>query len=325
MKAVLACFVALVALGAAFTDDQLYDKYVEWSKLYRKERDSLDHVKRFENFKTNYAIVRHLNRQGHAHFALNEFADLSPEEFESLYLHPMQIPEAYLAPFKYNKYAQYPETKDWRDEGAVNKVVNQGSCGSCWAFSAVANMEGVWFVKHRTELPVLSQQQLVDCDHECMIYQGEESCDEGCNGGLMPNAFTYAIKYGMESAGDYPYTGRSGTCKYDATKAKYKFTSQVKVEANEEAMVAAINDLGPLSVAVCASSWSFYSGGIFDSNCCTTLNHGVTIVGYGADNGKQYWIIRNSWGTSWGISGYMKLARGHNRCAVNDFACSIVA
>jgi len=326
MKAVVAVLL-LAAVASAITNDQLYEKYAEWSARYHKEYDALEHIQRFENFKANYHLVRHLNRQNRGHFALNEFADLSQEEFEARYLRPIAIPnrrffKEFIVPNK-----QYPETKDWRDEGAVNAIRNQGSCGSCWAFSAVANMEGVYFVKHG-ELPSLSEQQLVDCEHDCMIYHGSKSCDAGCNGGLMPNAFTYAAREGMETEAQYPYKGKASTCQYSAAKATYHFTNWTMVGANEPAMIAALNEMGPLSVAVCASSWSYYSGGIYNSSCGTSLNHGVALVGYGADNGKQYWIIRNSWGTSWGISGYMKLARGEGtgttgKCGVNTFVCSI--
>ena len=178
------------------------------------------------------------------------------------------------------------------------------------------------------ELPLISEQQLVDCEHDCMEFPGttQEVCDEGCNGGLMPNAFTYAIREGMESEADYPYKGVDQTCKFDASKVKYHFSSWAWVDQDEDAMVAALNTKGPLSVALDASYWSFYAGGIYDSACSSSrMNHGVLLVGYGVENGTKYWIVKNSWGTGWGEKGYIRLIRGKNKCGINNFVCTIMA
>lgn len=324
MKAI--AILCLFAVALAATDD-VYKQFVDWTLNHEKIYNNVEeHVSRFEIFKENLALINHLNRQGKGVFALNKFADMTREEFAAKYLSTPRLAAPHPADFK-AKNAQYPDTKDWTTEGAVNKIKDQASCGSCWAFSAVANMEGVYYVAHKT-LPDISEQQLVDCEHDCMIFPGttEKVCDEGCNGGLMPNAFTYAIREGMMTQKDYPYVGRDQTCKYNAAKVQYHFSAWQWVDKNEDAMVAALNDLGPLSVAVDATYWSYYSSGIYDSSCSTTtMNHGVAIVGYGKEGTKLYWIIRNSWGTSWGIKGYMHLIRGKNKCGVNNFVCSIKA
>lgn len=316
-----------VAVAFAATDD-VYKQFVDWTFTHERVYNSLEeHTERFAIFKENVALINHLNRQGKGKFALNAFADLSREEFAAKYLHPYPI-AAKNHPVNWKPSGvAYPETKDWRDEGAINAMKNQASCGSCWAFSAVASMEGQYFVKHK-ELPNLSEQQLVDCEHDCMIFPGttEEVCDEGCNGGLMPNAFTYAIREGMMTTADYPYKGRDQECKYVASKATFKFGAWKWIDPKEDAMVAGVNEIGPLSVAVDATYWSFYAGGVYDSSCSTTrLNHGVAIIGYGKEAGKDYWIIRNSWGTSWGMKGYMHLIRGKNKCGVDTFVCTILA
>lgn len=208
----------------------------------------------------------------------------------------------------------------------MNAIKNQASCGSCWAFSTIANAEGVYFVKNK-ELPNLSEQQLVDCDHYCCEYKGQQSCDAGCNGGLMLNAMNYSVDNGLMTEKEYGYEGKAGTCRYDQSKATYKFTGFKSIEANEDAMVAALNELGPLSIGVDANMWSFYTGGIYGKimPCGSTLNHGVALVGYGVEGSTKYWIVRNSWGTSWGIKGYMHLIRGHNKCGVDNYVNSIIA
>jgi len=326
MKFFLAILCVAVVAFAATDDD--YRAFVEWTisndKIYSNVEE---HVSRFQIFKDNLALINHLNRQGKGVFAVNKFADLTADEFAAKYLRPFPAAaKNHPVNFKATGLA-YPDSKDWRNEGAVNPIKNQASCGSCWAFSAVANMEGVYYVVNKV-LPDLSEQQLVDCEHDCMIFPGttETVCDEGCNGGLMPNAFTYAIREGMMTQKDYPYKGRDQKCAFDPTKPIIKFKSWQWVDQNENAMVAAVNDIGPLSVAVDATYWSYYSSGIYDSTCSTTrMNHGVAIVGYGKQGTTDYWIIRNSWGTSWGIKGYMQLIRGKNKCGINNFVCSIRA
>ena len=210
------------------------------------------------------------------------------------------------------------------DEGAVTPVKNQGSCGSCWAFSVTGNMEGVYKTAHGI-LPSLSEQQLVDCDHDCMEYKQQKSCDSGCNGGLMPNAMAYAIREGMTSEDQYPYKGKAGTCNYTTGTGKYRFTAWASVNGTEENIIAALNDIGPLSVGVDANMWQLYMGGIFNLPCSRSLNHGVLLVGYGTQGKKDYWLIKNSWGASWGEKGYIRLIREKDKCGINDFVNTILA
>jgi len=130
----------------------------------------------------------------------------------------------------------------------------------------------------------------------------------------------------MVSESDYPYVGVDQTCKLDQSDIKYHFSSWTFIDDNEDAMVAALNDKGPLSVALDATYWSFYSGGIYDSSCSSErMNHGVLLVGYGSENGTGYWIIKNSWADDWGEKGYLRLIRGKNKCGVNNFVCTIAA
>ena len=314
MKAIFAIlFLAAIAVG-----DNVYNEFVQWTMENGKVYNSAeDHVKRFENYRKNKELVAALNSQGGAYFELNKFADMSQEEFAATYLHPVPV---------YAKGTFVPATGvnedfDWREKGAVNGVKDQASCGSCWAFSVVANMETAYYLKYNV-LPSLSEQQLVDCDHGCMITTSGIACDQGCDGGWMPVAMKYGIKNGMMTEAEYPYQAVAGTCAYDASKATYKFTEYKAIGQTEADLMEAVKTYGPLSIGVDATYWSFYKSGLYTSICSTTtMNHGVALVGY-ADN---YWIIRNSWGTSWGESGYIRVPRADNKCGVCNFANTIIA
>ncbi|KAJ6739128.1 CYSTEINE PROTEASE RD19C-RELATED [Salix koriyanagi] len=198
-----------------------------------------------------------------------------------------------------------PEDFDWRDKGAVGPVKNQGSCGSCWSFSATGALEGAHFLA-TGELVSLSEQQLVDCDHEC---DPEEpgSCDSGCNGGLMNSAFEYSLKAGgLMREEDYPYTDQ---------------------------IAANLVKNGPLAVAINAVFMQTYIGGVSCPYICSRrLDHGVLLVGYGSAGyapvrmkEKPYWIIKNSWGEKWGENGFYKICRGRNVCGVDSMVSTVAA
>jgi len=207
-------------------------------------------------------------------------------------------------------------TTDWRTKGYVNPVKDQGACGSCWAFSAVANMEAAWFRK-TGDLLQLSEQQLVSCD------KGGQ--DNGCNGGGPDTAFGWVIKYGgMASEEGYPYTGKDDSCNSVAAKkqvahfSKFDFLDTQRGK-NETVLLAALQNEQPISIYLDATSaWHNYKGGIVTSSSCGAsggaVNHAVAIVGYGVDGGTAYWIVRNSWAERWGESGYIRLAFGQNTC-----------
>ena len=192
--------------------------------------------------------------------------------------------------------------KDHKNE--CNKVKNQGSCGSCWAFAANAVQESTMNIRGQG-LPNLSEQDLVDCSRGYG--------NQGCNGGWYYHAWDYVkAKGGLSSESAYPYTGKDGTCK--SVSRPHKITGYSKVTAADANIETAINDV-PVAVAVDASNWSSYKSGIF-SNCATSINHAVTAVGYVSGS---HWLIRNSWGTTWGESGYMRLRMGANTCGVRGY------
>ncbi|KAF9591097.1 hypothetical protein IFM89_001441 [Coptis chinensis] len=206
---------------------------------------------------------------------------------------------------EYEHAAAVPSSMDWRKKGAVTPIKDQGQCGSCWAFSTVASMEGITQLTTGT-LISLSEQELVDCD-----VNGE---DQGCEGGLMDDAFDFIVQnHGLATEGTYPYKAIDGTCdkKKEASHAA-NITGHEDVPANDEkALLKAVANQ-PIAVAIDAggSDFQFYSSGVFTGECGTQLDHGVTAVGYGtASDGTKYWLVKNSWGTAWGENGYIRMQR----------------
>ncbi|KAK3578867.1 hypothetical protein CHS0354_010226 [Potamilus streckersoni] len=207
-----------------------------------------------------------------------------------------------------------PDAIDWRQKGFVTPVKGQGHCGSCWAFSTTGSLEGQYFRKTK-KLVSLSEQQLVDCSGKFG--------NHGCSGGLMSNAFAY-IKYfgGLESEQDYHYVGKDQIC--NASKSKVVATclgcAYVK-KGSESSLKSAVGEVGPVSVAIYAGpKFIRYKGGVYDDPSCTArVNHGVLVVGYGTDAGKDYWLVKNSWGTGWGENGYIRMVRNKsNQCRIAD-------
>jgi C1A family cysteine protease len=233
------------------------------------------------------------------------FMDITREEFAATYytLQPTRKTDgqSYLGRFK-STGAELPASIDWVDQGAVSLVKNQGSCGSCWAFSTVGALEGRNQVAFGN-LQQFSEQQLVDCDTEY---------DAGCRGGLMD----YAFEYLMQSKGacteeSYGYVGKQGTCAVDSCTiglAGSSVTGYQDVDATDAALREALAQ-GPVSVAVEADTvFQFYFGGIVQTDFCgANLDHGVLAVGYGEQNGVTYWKVKNSWGAGWGENGYIRL------------------
>jgi len=164
-------------------------------------------------------------------------------------------------------------------------------------------------------LITLSEQELVDCD----------KTDSGCQGGLMDNAFAFLKQNGVDTDADYKYTGRDGACQAKKFTPKVKVTGFKDISTNEDEIARVLVENGPLSVAVDASSFQFYAGGIAQCSY-RQLNHGVTLVGYGEDNGRKFWIVKNSWGTGWGEQGYIRIPRGKGACGINMMvSTSVVA
>jgi C1A family cysteine protease len=201
-------------------------------------------------------------------------------------------------------FADAPESIDWRTKGAVTPVKDQGQCGSCWAFSSTGALEAAWFTKTGT-LQSFSEQQLNDCSNSFG--------NEGCNGGLQEYAFDYYKKRGAELESTYPYKGRDMHCKYDKSKVVAEITGRVGLKKGQASLKAGLAER-VLAVSVYAEPWMSYQGGIYNNmkKCPSAerlLDHAVLAVGYGSENGEDFWIIKNSWSTGWGEKGYIRLAR----------------
>jgi len=279
---------------------------------HNKEYSSVEEFQeKFEVFKVNLD-----NASNHESFS--PFMDMTTEEFQyQLTLNTSAIPAARATMERYTLkgLVEAPATHDWRDHGVVNAIKNQGQCGSCWAFSAIANIESQYALKNGKLLD-LSEQELVDCD----------TIDYGCGGGWMDNAFKWFETSGVMTGKDYPYRGVGGTCKYDADRSIFKLKSYQDVSKNESDIKNVVFEHGPLSVAVDASAFQFYPGGIMTAKECNyrQLNHGVAIVGYGTENGVDFWIVRNSWGAGWGENGYIRVERGAGACGINTTVSTAV-
>jgi len=280
--------------------------FLKFIKKFDKEYSTVEEFEsRFQTFKANIIMSGDLE--------FTPFMDLTPIEFSSrLNLNSALYAKfrSTMKPFQVDQSHVAEDALDWRSKGFSTDVKDQGQCGSCWAFSAVGNIEGIYFAKTHI-LENLSEQQLVDCDTEE---------DQGCNGGFMDSAFEYlSHTAGIERAADYKYTGKDGSCKYDAKKAAVKVRSFEDINSNEDTIKQALSSHGPLAVAVDATAFQFYSGGILTAKKCNfrQLNHGVTLVGYGEEKGVKFWIVRNSWGKRWGEQGHLRVERGTGACGIN--------
>ncbi|XP_078592162.1 pro-cathepsin H-like [Branchiostoma floridae x Branchiostoma japonicum] len=301
------------------------DDFHLWVKENGKTyQDEKEFERRFEIFLQSAEEVAAHNAGGHSYeLELNKFADMTFEEFRDAYL--MTTPQNCSATGEKKARVQsragpVPGKKDWRDKpGVVSGVKDQGHCGSCWTFSATGCLESVTAIAFGAPMN-LSEQQLVSCA------QGFNN--HGCEGGLPSQAWEY-VKWaqGIESEKDYPYTAKDGKCMFNTNKTIAYVRDVVNItQGDEDEILKAVGTLNPVSIAYeVVAGFKLYKKGVYSSKLCRRdqehVNHAVLVVGYGEDeSGVPYWIVKNSWGPSWGMDGYFLIERNQNMCGLAECA-----
>jgi len=323
------------------------DLFKVWHLIYNKDYNYNTHegVQKYKTFKNNLSKIKEHNAKGEEEYTmgLHHLSDLTYEEFSQYYklkpMKPKQLKRFLASKFiNFDDYEDEETTQvvkqdntadltdvlfdpiDWNEQGKMQKVRDQGQCGSCWAFTVMATIEGQITISGTTLNGWLSTQQLVDCD----------SSNNGCDGGWFDGAMEYFRNVGPNYESDYAYEANQSTCRNDSSKAlSYRVNPLTSFKtASKAAVLITLLKLGPVSVAVDANDkFMNYSGSVFSGACSADVNHAVTLVGYGQTTNKKgktigYWIIRNSWSEEWGIKGHILIlqkAKNNGSCNVEKY------
>ncbi len=319
MKSLFFALLFVSALSLLHTNAYYKAQFGAYVNSRQKVYSEKEYQYRLQVFSENMDYIEKENTKGHSYtLGLTRFTDMTSEEFKSSRLcgclinnklRSENIPDDSSA-----KVADIPEAIDWREKGAVNPIKDQGDCGSCWAFAVVSSVESAYAIK-TGNLVDLSEQQLVDCVDSCL----------GCSGGNTPSGYTYGMFHSAFcTQKSYPYTAMDGKCHDDSCEKVTKVADYHGVATGVGRRLLERLAIQPVSVGVEADKDMFhhYTGGILDSDDCgTAINHAVTAVGYGVENGTIYIIVRNSWGTDWGEDGYIRMAYrevGDGVCGLNN-------
>lgn len=300
-------------LNTFLNDGDEWLQFSNFQERFSKRYETIQEMEsRFRIFRTNLRniILHNLDHTQNFTMGINQFTDLTPEEFRAQYINGGLRSEvgSYGCKSFSSSASGAPASIDWRTKGAVNPVRDQGQCGSCWAFATTANAESVWAIS-TGKLLDLSEEFLVDCA------SGAGYFNMGCNGGQPDSAMKYMINNGQCLESSYPYkagtTKTAGTCQ-KCTSAGVSFSGCYDVTPKDQVSLMAAVAKQPVVIAIEADTRYFqsYSGGILDSPTCgTSLDHAVEIIGYGSENGVDYWTVRNSWSSSWGEQGYVRIKK----------------
>lgn len=322
--------MSLACTAANVHDREFYEKafFEHMAKHKLTFKDGSEFIKRLGVFANNFDLIEKHNSEKHTYtYGLNKFSHLTFDEF----IDEVKIGGARSPNLRKNSAnpvheapadaSATPSSIDWVAKGAVTDVKDQGSCGSCWSFSTTGSLEGAYYLKYGSLL-AFSEQELVSCD--------TQGANAGCNGGWMDDAFSWVKRNGgLTTESQYPYTsgttGKSGTCSTSGyvDNAKVAPAGYTDVKAGSvSAMMSAVAQQ-PVSIAIQANQLAFqhYSGGVLTGRCGQSLDHGVLAVGYGTEDGVDYWKVKNSWSDSWGEDGYIKIERSDaDLCGVLDAA-----
>lgn len=304
------------------TADQAFVEFVStYNKTFTSEVELAFRKAIFADNWTKVQELKNSNSDQFSDLGMTPFLDLTPSEFKQKYLTLKLKDDEEMKPqcdFKPKlDDVKLVDAHDWRSvEGVVSDIKDQGMCGSCWAFSAVGALEGRYRLVNN-ESKLFSEQLLVDCSKQ----------NAGCNGGLMDLAFQDLEKLKAIEENNYPYRGSQGKCREGSLEGSVIVEGCRAPETEDEDEIAKmLLKYGPLAIALDANWLQFYWGGVHDPWFCHgDLNHGVTLVGYGEEKGgKKYWIVKNSWGSWWGESGYFRIRRGTGACGINKFIVTAV-
>ncbi|XP_076259753.1 cathepsin L-like proteinase [Rhynchophorus ferrugineus] len=305
----------IVVLASA---SQIEDHGIQFQKFKLKHhkayKNQIEEIQRFAIFKKNLELISDHNKrydQGLETYsmAINQFADMTSEEFMHMLKAQKSTKLTAAKIFKNSVGVEAPGSIDWRLLHKVSVVRSGTECAASAATAAAGATESIYAIKTNDSVTALSDQQITDCGI-------------GCGSGNLDDAYQYIAKYGLETYASYPFSNSQGKCWYNADRVAVRINSYVKVEENEETLKNVVGTVGPVSIAINGNYLQFYYSGVFHNENCTAdnLNLSLLIVGYDNIGGVDYWTAKNSWGIFWGEGGYIRLKRGVNECGVTENA-----